>query len=331
MTAVLAANLLVWLWALIAFAHQPALLGASALAYLFGLRHAFDADHIASIDNVVRKLMEEGTKTSSVGLLFALGHSTVVFVATCVIASTAAGTEGANEALHHTGGIVGTVISSLFLTLVGAANLRILKDLWSMPASTRDKRQFHDPGHQSSRERPAAAATFFRPVFRLVSRPWHMYLIGALFALAFDTAAEIAVLGISTTQVAHGTSFVSILVFPMLFAAGMCLADAADSVLMTEAYGLALEKPLRKRWYNLVVTAGSGLVALIIGGTQIVGLIGEELGWSGELWEAISKFRADLSSLGVALVAIFAVVWVSQLIWTKWESGGRLARWSDPA
>ena len=277
----IAANAAAWLWAWIAFVERPALLGTAFLAYIFGLRHAFDADHIAAIDNVVRKLMQEGKAPYSVGFFFSLGHSTIVVLASLAIAATAAAMQGRLDAFHDLGGVIGTAVSALFLLVIGLANLFILRGIWSAFTRARRGHRIADEDLDALLAGRGFIARIFRPLFRVVSRSWHMYPIGFLFGLGFDTATEIGLLGISATQAARGMSFWTILVFPTLFTAGMSLMDTTDSVLMTRAYGWAFVNPIRKLWYNLTITAASVIVALFIGGIEALGVIGDKLELEG--------------------------------------------------
>jgi high-affinity nickel-transport protein len=239
----IAANVAAWLWAWAEFSDHPALLGTALLAYMFGLRHAFDADHIAAIDNVVRKLMQEGKSPQSVGFFFSLGHSSIVVLASIVIAATAAAMQGQLDAFHSIGGVIGTLVSAAFLLAIGLANLFILKGIWAAFNRVRHGGRVADDDLDTLLAGRGFLARIFQPMFRLVSRSWHLYPIGFLFGLGFDTATEIGLLGISATQAAQGPamgmSFWSIMVFPALFTAGMSLMDTTDSVMMTGAYGWA--------------------------------------------------------------------------------------------
>ena len=306
----LAANVAAWTWALVAFFDRPVLLGTAFLAYMFGLRHAFDADHIAAIDNVVRKLMQDGKSPYSVGFFFALGHSTIVVLASIVIAVTAAAMHGKLAALHNVAGVVGTLVSSLFLLIVGIANLFILKGVWSAFGRARRGEKIIDEDLDALLAGRGFLARIFRPVFRVVSRSWHMYPIGFLFGLGFDTATEIGLLGISANQAAQGMSFWTILVFPALFTAGMSLMDTTDSVLMTGAYGWAFVNPVRKLWYNLTITAASVVVALFIGGIEAFGLIGDKFGLEGGFWSVIGSLNDNLANFGFIVFGIFIGSWI---------------------
>ncbi|HBK07922.1 MAG TPA: HoxN/HupN/NixA family nickel/cobalt transporter [Acetobacteraceae bacterium] len=312
----LIANAAAWLSAWIAFADRPALLGTAFLAYLFGLRHAFDADHIAAIDNVVRKLMQQGKAPFSVGFFFSLGHSTIVVFASIAIAVTATVMQDKLGTFHDLGGIIGTSVSAFFLLLIGLANLFILKGIWSAFTTVRRGGRIVDEYLDDLLAGRGFLTRIFRPLFGMVSRSWHMYPIGFLFGLGFDTATEIGVLGISATQAAQGMSIWAILVFPALFTAGMSLMDTTDSVVMTRAYGWAFVNPIRKLWYNLTITAASIVVAIFIGGVEALGLIGGKLGLEGRFWDVVGRLNDSLTSFGFVVVCIFVGSWlISGLIY----------------
>ncbi len=262
------ANAAAWVWAFVLFSGRPAVLGTALLAWVFGLRHAVDADHIAAIDNVVRKLMQRGEKPRTVGLHFSLGHSTVVILAAIGLAFAASAMKGRMETFKTVGGVVGTAISAAFLLLIAAANLVILVGVWR---TFRAVRAGADLDHESLDlllSGRGFLARLFRPMFAVVTKPWHMYPLGFLFGLGFDTATEIGLLSISAAEAANGMSPWQTLVFPALFTAGMALVDTADSTLMVGAYDWAFVNPLRKLWYNLTITAASVLVAVLIGGIR---------------------------------------------------------------
>ncbi len=312
----LAANTAAWLWAWIAFSDRPTLLATAFLAYTFGLRHAFDADHIAAIDNVVRKLTQERRAPISAGFFFSLGHSTLVILASVAIATTAAAVQTRFETFHVVGGRIGTAVSAAFLLVIGLANLVILRRIWSAVSRVRRGERVLDEELDTVLAGRGVLARLFRPLFRAVSRSWHMYPIGFLFGLGFDTATEIGLLGISATQAAQGLSFWTILVFPALFTAGMSLMDTADSVLMTRAYGWAFVDPVRKLWYNLTITAASVVVALFIGGIEALGLVGDRLGLEGGFWAGVGELNDNLAYVGFVVVGVFAASWlVSTLVY----------------
>lgn len=263
MALLLAANVMTWVWAACAFNGLPTLLGTALLAWVFGLRHAVDVDHIAAIDNVVRKLVHNGRRAWDSGLFFALGHSAIVLILCLGIIGfpSVHGIERLSAAAYAWG----TSFSAVFLLLIGLANLVTLRRLWR----ARHGALFDTapPGGVMSR--------VLRPVQRLVGRPWHMLPVGFLFGLGFDTASEVALLVLTAQQAAAGLSAADALVFPAMFTAGMVLIDTADSAVMTGAYGWALREPGRKLGYNIAVTALSVLVAVGVGGVELLGLLAE--------------------------------------------------------
>jgi high-affinity nickel-transport protein len=319
----IAANIAAWAWAYAEFADRPVLLGTAFLAYVFGLRHAFDADHIAAIDNVVRKLMQEGKRPVTVGFFFSLGHSSIVVLASAVIAASAAALQGQLDAFHSVGGIIGTVVSAFFLLLIGLANLLVLKGIWSAFQRARAGAKVGEEELDALLAGRGMLSRLFRPLFAMVGRSWHMYPIGFLFGLGFDTATEIGLLGISATQAASGMSFWTIMVFPALFTAGMALVDTTDSAAMVGAYGWAFVNPIRKLWYNLTITAASVVVAIFIGGVEALGLVGDKLSLTGGVWDMIGALNDNLTNFGYAVVGVFALSWlVSTAIY-------RLGRYDD--
>ena len=304
-------NVLAWAWAEYIFRHQPVLLGTALLAYGFGLRHAVDADHIAAIDNVTRKLMQEGQRPVTVGFFFAMGHSTIVIMAAAVIAATAA----AFHLGHSTvGGIISTSVSSLFLILIAVINLLIFLSVWRTFRHVRGGGEFVEDDFDMLMNKRGFAARLFRPLFALIRRSWHMFPLGFLFGLGFDTATEVAVLAIAAEQAAHGVSVWSIMVLPVLFAAGMSLIDTTDGILMLGAYEWAFVKPIRKLFYNMTITAVSVLVALIVGGLEALGLIADKLSLQGGVWDVIGALNDNFGTLGYLIIAIFAGSWIISAI-----------------
>jgi high-affinity nickel-transport protein len=304
----IAANLAAWIWALIAFAHQPVLIGTAVLAYSLGLRHAIDADHIAAIDNVTRKLMQEGKRPVSVGFFFALGHSTVVVVASLAVALTANALSGELDSYRQIGGIVGTSASALFLFVIAIANLIVLRGVYrALRVAERGDRVSEDEIDALLAQR-GWLARFFRPLFRFVSHSWQLFPIGLLFALGFETASEISLFGLSA-QASNAVSSWSLLIFPALFAAGMTLVDTTDGVLMLGAYGWAYRNPMRKLFYNFTITSVSVLVALVVGGIETLGLIAGQFQLHGAFWNAISELNGNFGALGYGIVGLFVVSW----------------------
>jgi nickel/cobalt transporter (NiCoT) family protein len=310
-----AGNLAAGIWAFVAFAHQPVLIGTAVLAYSLGLRHAIDADHIAAIDNVTRKLMQEGKRPVAVGFFFALGHSTVVVVASLAVALTANALSAKLVSYREIGGIVGTSASALFLFIIAIANLIVLRGVYRAFRVAERGQAMTDEEVDALLHQRGWLARLFRPLFRFVSESWHLYPIGLLFALGFETASEISLFGLSA-QASDAASSWSILAFPALFAAGMTLVDTTDGVLMLGAYGWAYRKPIRKLFYNLTITSVSVLVALVVGGIETLGLIGSQLQLHSAFWKTISDLNENFGALGYGIVALFVVSWgVSFLVY----------------
>ncbi|WP_354685812.1 HoxN/HupN/NixA family nickel/cobalt transporter [Cupriavidus necator] len=307
--ALIAINLLAWAWALAAFAGHPALLGTALLAYLFGLRHAVDADHIAAIDNVVRKLMQQGQRPFSVGLFFSMGHSTLVVLAVAVIATATSALGSHMGSFKETGSGISTAISAFFLLTIAITNLLILRGIWKNFVRARDGEPITDQDMDVLSSGNGLLARLFRPMFRLVTKSWHMFPLGFLFGLGFDTATEIALYSVSATHVPNGVPFWSVMVFPALFTAGMALVDTLDSILMVGAYGWALTNPVRKLWYNFTITLVSVLMAFVIGGIEALGLLADRLQLSGGLWSWVSMLNERLAEFGYVAIGVFVLSW----------------------
>lgn len=309
----LASNVAAWAWAVLVFWPQPILLGTALLAYGFGLRHAADADHIAAIDNATRKLMQEGKRPVGAGLYFALGHSTVVILAAACVGAAAALT-GSFRQLTAVGGVVGTGVSALFLFAIAATNLAVLRRVWQVFVRTRRGDAYIEEDFDLLLNNRGLIARLFRPLFRLVAQSWHMYPLGFLFGLGFDTATEVALLGIAATQGAKGVSLWAIMVFPALFAAGMSLIDATDGILMVVAYGWAFIDPIRKLYYNLTITLVSVIVAVLVGGIEALGLLGDRLRLSGAFWHGVAALNDNFSLFGLAVIGLFITAWVASVV-----------------
>ncbi|REE17437.1 high-affinity nickel-transport protein [Paraburkholderia sp. BL6669N2] len=321
----IAANLGAWAWALIAFRHYPLLLGTALLAYGFGLRHAVDADHIAAIDAVTRKLMQTGKRPLGVGLSFSLGHSTIVVLATIGIAWTAHSLHGRFETFKAVGGTIGTLVSASFLLVLAAVNLVILRDVWRRYRQV--QRSGELPAQTPDSIAPAGLLSrALRPLFRLVTKSWHMYPVGVLFGLGFDTATEIGLLAIAASEAGKGLPLYSILVFPALFTAGMTLVDSTDNVLMVHAYGWAMDDPKRKLYYNASITFVSAVVAIVIGGVEALGLLSDKLGLNGGVWEAVASVNERFGALGYGIVAMFMACWIGSVLFHRWRRPDAVAR-----
>jgi nickel/cobalt transporter (NiCoT) family protein len=305
-------------WGLLfaAAAGQPTILALGGLAYTFGLRHAFDADHIAAIDNTTRKLLQDGRKPVGVGFFFSLGHSTVVFIIAAALGLTVKwivdGVAGNGGQLKTVGGMLGTVVSGGFLVLIGVLNLVVLLDI------VRVYRRLKAGGYDhNSLELDLTAggvmSRIFGRLFRVIRHSWQMYPIGFLFGLGFDTASEVAILAISAGAAAKGLPFVAVIALPLIFAAGMSLMDTADGAFMAKAYSWAFTSPIRKVFYNLTMTSLSVFVALFIGGMELMQALIRAFGLKGGAFSAIASFDL-VGRAGYFIVAAFVLAWVAALL-----------------
>lgn len=309
-----AINVLAWAWALVAFRDHPVLLGTALLAYGFGLRHAVDADHIAAIDNVTRKLMQEGQRPAMVGFFFSMGHSTVVVVASLLVALTTSALSDRFEGFKNIGGVIGTSVSALFLLLIALMNLVILRSIYRAWKNVRAGGKYNDDDFDLLLTNRGFLARLFGPLFRLITRSWHMFPLGFLFGLGFDTASEIALMGISASQAAQGMSPWAIMVFPILFSAGMSLVDTLDGHLMLGAYGWAYLKPMRKIYYNMTITLVSVVVAVLISGVEGLGLLADKLSLQGPFWDLVGDMNDHFGMLGYMIIGIFVFSWVVSVV-----------------
>lgn len=309
----IAFNLAAWVWAFALFHEQPILLGTALIAYGFGLRHAVDPDHIAAIDNVTRKLMQDGQRPVTVGFWFAIGHSVVVALGAGVIAVASVAIKGELDEWREVGGVISTSVSALFLFGIAGINLVVLVGVWKSFRSVRRGGSYAEEDFNQLMNSRGLLARLFRPMFRLVTRSWHMLPLGFLFGLGFDTATEISLLGIAATEAARGVSLASIMVFPALFAAGMALIDTTDGVLMLLAYDWAFVKPIRKLYYNLMITLVSVVVAVVIGGIEALGLIGGKLQLAGWFWEGVGGLNENFNTLGFVIIGVFVASWAASV------------------
>jgi high-affinity nickel-transport protein len=312
-------NLGVWAWAFLAFQRFPVLLGTAFLAYSFGLRHAVDADHIAAIDNVTRKLMQQGKRPVSIGLLFSLGHSTIVVVGALAIAASALALAHRIDGVRVIGGLIGTLVSTLFLFAIALVNVIVLRAVCRSFARVRRGEPYVEEDFDLLLADRGFLSRLFRPMFNLIQHSWQMYPLGFLFGLGFDTATEIGLLGISAAEASKGLSLWSILVFPVLFAAGMSLIDSTDNVLMLGAYGWAYVKPIRKLYYNITITAVSVLIAVVVGGIEALGLLAGEFHLTGGAWSWVVKLNENFGVLGYCIVGLFGLSWILSIAFYKWR------------
>jgi high-affinity nickel-transport protein len=301
--------------------------GVGITAYTLGLRHAFDADHLAAIDNTTRKLMAEGQRPLSVGFFFSLGHSTIVFGLGVLVWLGVRGLGGAVEndssTLHQATGLVGPAVSGTFLMLVGVLNLVILVSILQIFRRMRrgelDEQQLEDQLNARG-----LLTRFYGRATRAVRKPWHMYPLGVLFGLGFDTATEVALLVLAGGAAAGGLPLYAMLCLPILFAAGMSLFDTIDGAFMNFAYGWAFSKPVRKIYYNITITGLSVAVALLVGSLELLSVLAAKLGLTGGLWDVVTG--VDLNLVGYVIVGVFIVTWGVAL--AVWRFGHIEERWS---
>ncbi len=308
-----------WLWALIAFHQCPVLLGTAFLAYSFGLRHAVDADHIAAIDNVTRKLMQDDQRPITVGLFFSLGHSTIVFIGSIAFAFAAFSLQHRMDDFRSLGSVIGTLVSTGFLFGIAFINLRVLRSVYRTFVRVRNGAPYVEEDLDLLLADRGFLARFFRPLFAVIQQSWQMYPLGLLFGLGFDTATEIGILSLSATEASKGLPIVSTLVFPVLFAAGMSLVDTTDNVLMVGAYGWAFVKPVRKLYYNLTITLVSVLVAFVVGGIEALGLVANQLRLDGRLWNFVRTLNENFGTLGFYIIGFFVVSWIVSIAIYRWR------------
>ncbi len=289
--------------------------GLGVTAFMLGMRHAFDADHIAAIDNTTRKLMEDGQRPVSVGFWFALGHSTIVF-GLCVLLSIgvralAGQVEDDGSTLQTTFGLIGTLVSGTFLILIGVINFFVLRKIvgvfHQMRAGEYSEAELEE--HLNNR---GLFNRYLGRITKMVRKPWQMYPVGVLFGLGFDTATEISLLVLAGGAAAFALPWYAIMCLPVLFAAGMLLLDTIDGCFMNFAYGWAFSQPVRKVYYNITITALSVFVALAIGSIEILGLLAEKLGWDSGVAGWISGINLD--HVGFVIVGIFIVTWIVAIL-----------------
>ena len=304
--------------------------GTAALAYVLGMRHAFDADHISAIDNTTRKLMSEGQRPLAVGFFFSLGHSSVVFVLALLlnfgIKSLGGELKNEDSALHHYTGLVGTTVSGTFLMLIAILNLVILVSIVGVFIQMR-KGTYSDEELEKHLNSRGLLMRFFGPIARRIDKSWKMYPLGILFGLGFDTATEIGLLVLAGSSVVAGLPWWAIISLPLFFAGGMSLLDTIDGSFMNFAYGWAFSKPVRKVYYNIIITGLSVAVALFVGGLEICQVIAGQLNLTGGFWDYALAF--DLNSAGYFIVGAFVVVWSVALL--LWRYGKIEERWHNKA
>ena len=307
-------NAVAWGWALVVFHDFPVLLGTAFMAYGFGLRHALDADHIAAIDNVTRKLMQENKRPVAVGFFFSLGHSSVVVLATLAIAFTTIQLQGQFSQFKEVGGVIGTLVSASFLFVIAMMNFVVLLSIVRAWRAVQQSGVYVDEDFDLVLAGRGFFSRLLRPMFNMIRESWHMFPLGFLFGLGFDTATEIGLLAMSASHVAQGMSPWTMLVFPALFTAGMSLVDTLDGHLMLGAYGWAYIKPVRKMYYNITITLVSVLVALLVGGIEAMGLLAEKFKLQGVIWDAVGAVNDHFGTLGYLIIGIFVLSWLVSVV-----------------
>jgi high-affinity nickel-transport protein len=304
--------------------------GTGILAYTLGMRHAFDADHIAAIDNTTRKLVNDGERPLSAGFFFSLGHSSVVLGLTVLLGLGIRGlgeqVRNSSSALQHTTDVVGTLVSGGFLLLIAALNIAVLTGIIKVVRRLRAGR-FSDAELEEHLDKRGLLMRFLGPFARRVDRSWKMYPVGFLFGLGFDTATEVAMLVLAGTAVAGGLPFYAILSLPVLFAAGMSLFDTADGCFMNFAYDWAFARPVRKIYYNLTITGLSVFVAVFVGATELLGLLARNGGLHGPFWSFAQGL--NINTAGLVIVGVFVLTWAVAL--AVWRFGRIEQRWQPAA
>lgn len=316
-------NMILWGWALVVFRGHATLIGSALLAWTYGLRHAVDADHIAAIDNVTRKLMQQNQRPVAVGAFFSLGHSTIVILASLGVAGLTSHFTVQMEKFHLVGSIFGTLISAAFLFVLALVNFSILCDVYKRFKRVKQGQNLNQDDLDTAIA-GGLMSRIYRRLFALVQHSWQMYLIGFLFGLGFDTATEIGVLGLSAAGSSSGLSIWSIMLFPALFTAAMALVDSLDNVVMIKAYGWAFHKPMRKLYYNMTITASSVVIALVIGGIEALGLLADRCSLEGGIWTLVRQLSEHLGNAGFGVIALMVVCWGLSILNYRWRGYDRI-------
>jgi nickel/cobalt transporter (NiCoT) family protein len=322
--AVVFLHLLGWGLFLYYARHNPALAGLGSLAYTFGLRHAFDADHIAAIDNTTRKFLQDGRRSMGTGFFFSLGHSTIVLGLTAGLAVAAKTVNSKIPAVQGYGGYIGASVSGTFLLLIGLLNLFVLLDILGVFRAMKRGLYNEQKLEEALQNQGLMSRFFLRRVGDRIDSSWKMYPLGVLFGLGFDTATEIGLLAIAAGVATHHVPFFAVISLPIIFAAGMSLMDTADGAFMSHAYGWAFSNPVRKVYYNITVTSLSVTVALAIGTVELLQVTAAKLSLSGGFWTFLADL--DFGRIGYAVVGMFIATWAFSLI--VWKTRRIEARWA---
>jgi nickel/cobalt transporter (NiCoT) family protein len=305
-------------------AHQyPLLSGLALLAYGLGLRHAVDPDHIAAIDNTTRKLMQDGQQPVAVGFFFAFGHASIVVVMCALVALSATFLNRYLPAFKETGALVGTSVSCLFLLAIGVINMIVLVQTWKTWRKLVQGEGFSEQSLEEHLHSQGLLTNILRPLLKVITKSWQMFVIGLLFGLGFDTASEVALLSLSGTTSASGMPFWQLMLVPLTFAAGMSLIDTLDGILMLGAYGWAFLKPARKLYYNMNITFISAVVALLIGGIEGAQILSNRFGFTGGFWAAANNIK--IADWGFYIIALFVSCWCASMLFYKWRKMDQLA------
>jgi high-affinity nickel-transport protein len=302
---------------------NPALAGLGSLAYTFGLRHAFDADHIAAIDNTTRKLLQDGKRSMGVGFFFSLGHSTIVFSLAAGLAIAAKTVNSRIPGFQNVGGYIGASVSGTFLLLIGLLNLLVLLDILGVFAQMKRGRYNEQRLEEALQNQGLMSRFFLKRVSDRIDQSWKMYPLGILFGLGFDTATEIGLLALAAGVATHHVPFLAIISLPLIFAAGMSLMDTADGAFMSHAYGWAFSNPLRKIYYNITVTSLSVAVALLIGSIELLQVMAAKFSLSGGFWAFLDNL--DFGHIGYVVVGLFVATWAFSVI--LWKARRIEDRW----
>jgi nickel/cobalt transporter (NiCoT) family protein len=302
---------------------NPALAGLGSLAYTFGLRHAFDADHIAAIDNTTRKFLQDGKRSLGVGFFFSLGHSTIVFSLAAGLAIAAQTVNSRIPGLQSIGGYIGTLVSGTFLLLIGVLNLVVLLDILGVFRQLRRGAYNEQKLDEALQSQGLMSRFFLRRVGDRIDASWKMYPLGVLFGLGFDTASEIGLLAIAAGVATHEVPFLAIISLPLIFAAGMCLMDTADGAFMSQAYGWAFSNPIRKIYYNITVTSLSVAVALVIGMIEVLQVTAAKFSLNGGFWAFLESL--DFGKVGYVVLGLFVATWTFSVV--LWKTRRVEERW----
>jgi len=323
--AILVLHLLGWGLFLYYSRDHPALAGLGSLAYTFGLRHAFDADHIAAIDNTTRKFLQGGKRSMGVGFFFSLGHSTIVFSLAAGLGIAAQTVNSRIPGFQNVGGYIGASVSGAFLLLIGALNLVVLLDILGVFRQMKRGAYNEQKLDEALQQQGLMSRFFLRRVGDKIDASWKMYPLGVLFGLGFDTATEIGLLAIAAGVATHSVPFLAIISLPLIFAAGMCLMDTVDGAFMSQAYGWAFSSPIRKIYYNITVTSLSVAVALVIGMIELLQVTAAKFSLSGGFWTFLDSL--DFGKIGYVVVGLFVATWAFSAV--LWKARRVEDRWGE--